>query len=200
MNIGKHADPAKSMQHNHSAATVPLSPLAPSVASSTAANPDMLNLSLSSSYYPIPRNDSSDLTSSSDRISRLIKPSSFLPPPSSSSALLMPPISSSNPTAASLRPPLNLQHPHGTPLLNPFPPPTPSASLTPIPTPLADRPLINRERVRDALIMLVQVSLYLVFLQCCTFLVFDLHICLFRYFHFFPWSLSNLYFLGSCSL
>ncbi|XP_030548615.2 mRNA-decapping enzyme-like protein [Rhodamnia argentea] len=156
LNIGKHADPAKSMQHNHSAATVPLSPLVPSVASSPAPNPDMLNLSLSSSYYPIGRNDSSDLTSSSDRISRLIKPSSFLSAPSSSSALLMPPISPSNPTAASLRPPLNLQHPHGTPLFNPFPPPAPSASLTPSPTPQADRPFINRERVRDALVMLVQ--------------------------------------------
>ncbi|KAK3447025.1 hypothetical protein EUGRSUZ_A02630 [Eucalyptus grandis] len=156
LNIGKHADPVKSMQHNHSAATVPLSPLVPTVASSPAPNPDMLNLSLSSPYYPIPRNDSSDLSNGSDQFSRLIKPSSFLSTPSSSSALLLPPISSSNPTAASLRPPLNLQHPHGTPLLNPFPPPTPSASLTPIPTPPADRPLINRERVRDALVMLVQ--------------------------------------------
>ncbi|KAL3755606.1 hypothetical protein ACJRO7_002629 [Eucalyptus globulus] len=156
LNIGKHADPVKSMQHNHSAATVPLSPLVPTVASSRAPNPDMLNLSLSSPYYPIPRNDSSDLSNGSDQFSRLIKPSSFLSTPSSSSALLLPPISSSNPTAASLRPPLNLQHPHGTPLLNPFPPPTPSASLTPIPTPPADRSLINRERVRDALVMLVQ--------------------------------------------
>lgn len=63
------------------------------------------------------------------------------------------------PTAGALHPPVNLQRPYGTPMLQPFPPPTPPPSLTPNnapPTP-NDGPLISREKVRDALLMLVQV-------------------------------------------
>ncbi len=69
----------------------------------------------------------------------------------------MPPISSSVPTTPALHPPLNLQRPYGTPMLQPFPPPTPPPSLTPSSAPPFDGLLISRDRVRDALLVLVQV-------------------------------------------
>jgi mRNA-decapping enzyme 1B len=40
-------------------------------------------------------------------------------------------------------------------MLQPFPPPTPPPSLTPSST--ATTPLISRDKVRDALLMLIQV-------------------------------------------
>lgn len=85
----------------------------------------------------------------------LVKPS-FFTPSSSSSALMMPPISVSMPTAPPLHPPVTMQRPYGTPLLQPFPPPTPPPSLTPASN---NTPAITREKVRDALMKLVQVWL-----------------------------------------
>ncbi|XP_039138354.1 mRNA-decapping enzyme-like protein [Dioscorea cayenensis subsp. rotundata] len=82
----------------------------------------------------------------------LVKPS-FFTPSSSSSALMMPPISVSMPTAPPLHPPVTMQRPYGTPLLQPFPPPTPPPSLTPASN---NTPAITREKVRDALMKLVQ--------------------------------------------
>lgn len=76
---------------------------------------------------------------------------------------MMPPISSSVPTAPALNPPLSLQRPYGAPMLQPFPPPTPPPSLTPSSAPPIDRPLITREKVRDALLMLVQVFEFFLF-------------------------------------
>ncbi|XP_060197060.1 mRNA-decapping enzyme-like protein isoform X2 [Lycium barbarum] len=86
------------------------------------------------------------------RSSNLVKPSSFFgcPPPSSP---LIPPVSSSVPAAPPLHPPGNLQRPYGAPLLQPFPPPNPPPSLTPTPN---NGPVINRDKVREALMMLVQ--------------------------------------------
>lgn len=71
-----------------------------------------------------------------------VNPSLF----SMSSSLMMPPqqIQPSAPTAI-------MQQPYGTPLLQPFPPPTPPPSLTPI-----SGPVITRDKVRDALMRLVQ--------------------------------------------
>ncbi|XP_074560095.1 mRNA-decapping enzyme-like protein [Curcuma longa] len=84
----------------------------------------------------------------STRATNLVKPSFFSP--AVSSAL---PVSSSVLTAHPLHPPVTMQRPYGTPLLQPFPPPAPSASLTPVPN-LA--PVITRDKVRDALLRLVQ--------------------------------------------
>lgn len=85
----------------------------------------------------------------------LVKPSFFSPP--SSSPLMVPPVLPSVPTAPPLDPSGNLQRPYGTPLLQPFPPPTPSLSLTPIAVPTLNYgPTISRDKVREALLMLVQ--------------------------------------------
>ncbi|KAL3618753.1 hypothetical protein CASFOL_037415 [Castilleja foliolosa] len=93
------------------------------------------------------------------RSTNLVKPSTFFgpPPPSPSPPVIIPPVSSSSmPTA----PPLNPRRPYGAPLLQPFPPPTPPPSLTPtssVPTQNYGPPLvISREKVREALQMLVQ--------------------------------------------
>lgn len=97
----------------------------------------------------------------------LVKPSTFFGPPplSSSSPLIIPPISPSMPTAPPLNSPGGLQRPYGAPLLQPFPPPTPPPSLTPtsVPTPNYGQPII-REKVREALQMLVQVCLIFIFI------------------------------------
>ncbi|KAG2305433.1 hypothetical protein Bca52824_034084 [Brassica carinata] len=44
------------------------------------------------------------------------------------------------------------QRPYGTPMLQPFPPPTPPASLAPA----HSGPVINRDKVKEALLSLVQ--------------------------------------------
>ncbi|KAF5747782.1 hypothetical protein HS088_TW05G00509 [Tripterygium wilfordii] len=114
------------------------------------------------SFHPLPASSTANLydmpdpISGTNRITNLVKPSSFLTPPASSSTMV-PPISSSLPTAAAVHPPLNLERPHGTPLLQPFPPPTPPPSLTPNYnlTPVYG-PHISRDKVRDALLILLQ--------------------------------------------
>ncbi|MCO5592166.1 hypothetical protein L7F22_046162 [Adiantum nelumboides] len=72
-----------------------------------------------------------------------LKPYYFVPPP----------LPSSQPTI--LHPPPLLQPSMGAPLLQPFPPPVPSSSLTPTPL-VPSKPIISREGVRDALFRLVQ--------------------------------------------
>lgn len=72
-----------------------------------------------------------------------LKPYFFVPPP----------LPSSHPS--SLHPPPPLQPSVGAPLLQPFPPPVPSPSLTPNPV-VPNRPVITRDGVRDALFRLVQ--------------------------------------------
>ncbi|XP_074572654.1 mRNA-decapping enzyme-like protein [Curcuma longa] len=88
---------------------------------------------------------------SSSWAANLVKPSFFSPALSSAPPVL--PVSSSVPTAPPLHPPVTMQRPYGTPLLQPFPPPAPSASLTPGPN---FAPVITRDKVRDALLRLVQ--------------------------------------------
>ncbi|THG03560.1 hypothetical protein TEA_022937 [Camellia sinensis var. sinensis] len=94
-------------------------------------------------------------SNNSNQATNLVKPSSFFSP--SSSALIMPAISSSMPNAPLFNHSGTLQRPYGAPLLQPFPPPTPPPSLTPtyISTP-NHGPVISREKVRDALLILVQ--------------------------------------------
>ncbi|KAK4482728.1 hypothetical protein RD792_009895 [Penstemon davidsonii] len=102
--------------------------------------------------------DTSESNIAAKRSTDLVKPSSFFGPPPSSSPLIMPPISSTMPTAPPLNAPGSLQRPYGTPLLQPFPPPTPPPSLTPISVPTPNYgPVISREKVREALQVLVQV-------------------------------------------
>ncbi|GAU16119.1 hypothetical protein TSUD_339900 [Trifolium subterraneum] len=84
----------------------------------------------------------------------LVKPSTFLAP--NSLLPLIPPISSSVPPSAAVHHSQNLPRQYGTPLLQPFPPPNPPASLTPISSSMPNRPVISRDKVRDALISLVQ--------------------------------------------
>ncbi|MBA0809443.1 hypothetical protein Gohar_025094 [Gossypium harknessii] len=74
-----------------------------------------------------------------------------------SSSLMIPPIFTSTPTASALHPPLNMQRPYGTPMLQPFPSPTPSTSFTHVGLPTLHYGLfISRDKVRDALLMLAQ--------------------------------------------
>lgn len=99
----------------------------------------------------------SDLINCSNSVANLVKPSSFLASCSSSS-YLMPQVSSISTTA--LHPLLNLQQPYGTPMLQPFPPPTPPPTLTANPPPVTGYGSLNREKVRDALLMLVRVCCF----------------------------------------
>ncbi|KAF2590413.1 hypothetical protein F2Q70_00041979 [Brassica cretica] len=83
----------------------------------------------------------------------LVTPSSFFAPPRTMTQPHLIP-GSSTPTA----PPLNFndashhQRQHGTPMLQPFPPPTPPPSLAPS----HSVPVINRDKVKEALLKLVQ--------------------------------------------
>ncbi|XP_027350301.1 mRNA-decapping enzyme-like protein [Abrus precatorius] len=85
----------------------------------------------------------------------LVKPSTFLASTSTSS-LLIPPIPSSVPPSAVVNHSLNLPHQYGSPVLQSFLPPNPPLSLTPIPSSSPNRPFISRDKVRDALLSLVQ--------------------------------------------
>lgn len=164
MNIGGSTlNAANSRQPYHSSNVVPSPSYPPSVVSAPAPTPQVPALSLSASSAPIPLHGTSDTNNSNIRVNNtnLVKPSSFFAPPSSSSSLVMPPISSPMPNFAALHAPPNLQRTYGTPLLQPFPPPNPPPSLTPTQSPPAasDGPIITRDKVRDALLMLVQVAL-----------------------------------------
>ncbi|KAM1093502.1 hypothetical protein ACFX2B_008500 [Malus domestica] len=159
MNIGNNAsDATNSRLPYQSTGTVPAPSYAPSAVSPPAPTPQIPPPSHSVPSTPTPLHGSSDQTTSNNRVANLIKPSSFFPLPASSPPLVIPPTSSSVPSAAALHPPLNLQRPYGTPMLQPFPPPTPPPSLTPNSAPPApsDGPLVSREKVREALVMLVQ--------------------------------------------
>lgn len=160
MNIGNNtSNTTNSRQPYHSSGTVPAPSYAPSVVSPPAPTPQLPPLSLSVPSTPTSQHGSTDQTTNNNRVTNLIKPSSFFPLPASSASLIIPPVASSVPNAAALHPPLNLQRPYGAPMLQPFPPPTPPPSLTPNSAPPApiDGPLINREKVREALLMVVQV-------------------------------------------
>lgn len=159
MNIGNNAPniPDSRQPYHASAINPPPSLLPPNIVSAPALNPQpsfpiAASSTLTSPYGP------SDPNINANQVTNLVKPSSFFPPPSFSSAPMRPPMSSSMPMPT-LHPPLNLQSPYGTPMLQPFPPPNPPPSLTPGSAPaLNDGPLISRDKVRDALLMLVQVS------------------------------------------
>ncbi|OEL33428.1 mRNA-decapping enzyme-like protein [Dichanthelium oligosanthes] len=103
--------------------------------------------SVPSSAPPLPIHDANA------RSTNLVTPAFFAPPPSSSTPLA-PPGPSMMPTAPPLHPTsASAQRAYGTPLLQPFPPPTPPPSLAPAHN---DRPVVTRDRVKDALQRLVQ--------------------------------------------
>ncbi|KAK2980209.1 hypothetical protein RJ640_007299 [Escallonia rubra] len=132
----------------------PPSANSPSIATIRTPSPPLIT-----STPLMPLLDAHELSSSSNAAANLVKPSTFFALPPASSPVMLLPVSSSMPTAAPLHPPGNLQRPYGAPLLQPFPPPTPPPSLTPSPTHAPNfGPTISREKVRDALLMLVQVS------------------------------------------
>lgn len=95
----------------------------------------------------------SSMDGSEAGINRLVKPSFFVPP-LVSPALMAPPISSTL-TAPPVQPPSQLQPSHGSPLLQPFPPPTPPPSLAPTSS-MSHGPIITRDGIRDALVKLIQ--------------------------------------------
>ncbi|KAJ9554770.1 hypothetical protein OSB04_009384 [Centaurea solstitialis] len=147
MNLGHNGpNPGNSVQ------SYPSGPLAPRDAPSPVANGPPLQIP--SSIPAMPHHDNPDPVNSSNHVTNLIKPLSFFTPSSASSPLMRQP-SSSVPVPA-LQPPLNVQRNVGIPLLQPFPPPTPPASLTPTTTSPPYYGPLSREKVRDALVMLSQ--------------------------------------------
>ncbi|PSS01601.1 MRNA-decapping enzyme-like protein [Actinidia chinensis var. chinensis] len=160
MNIGHNAPVMlHTGQPYHISPNIPLCSHVPSVTTSPAPPLKVPSVPFpASSTPPAPLHDIADQMDMSNRVTNLVKPSSFFPM-TSSPMLMTPPLSSPLPTA--YHPPLNQQRPHGTPLLQPFPPPTPPPapppSLTPGPTTTPSLgQQINREKVRNALLMLVQ--------------------------------------------
>ncbi|KAL1544517.1 mRNA-decapping enzyme-like protein isoform X2 [Salvia divinorum] len=154
LNIGAAPNTTMSGQpFNPSATVIPAShPQIVSLPTLTTAQPPS-NLSASTPKMSILENTE---RKTAQRSADLVKPSTFFGPPLSSAGLAIPSVSSAMPTAPPLNPPRNLQRPYGAPLLQPFPPPTPPPSLTPTaPTPNYGPP-ISREKVRDALQLLVQ--------------------------------------------
>lgn len=158
MAIGNTSNAPINGQPCQSSATISSSSVPTNAATPTV--PTLQIPTLSASTPLIPQLDAAELISSSNRTAKLVKPSFFVPPPSS--AMMIPPVSSSTPTAPPLHPAVNVHRPYGAPLLQPFPPPNPPLSLAPAASPSSSPnygSVISREKVRDALMVLVQVSL-----------------------------------------
>ncbi|KAG0492071.1 hypothetical protein HPP92_005469 [Vanilla planifolia] len=145
MNIGNANTAITGPQHQPSSPT-------PSVSVHPAPNIQPVPSFPFSSAPIVPALESHESISSNNLASNLVKPSLFSHSPPSS-ALLMPPIASSVSAAPPLHPLVTMQRPYGTPLLQPFPPPAPPPSLTPTQN---SAPVITRDKVRDALLSLVQ--------------------------------------------
>ncbi|URE46565.1 mRNA-decapping enzyme-like protein [Musa troglodytarum] len=165
MNIGNATNAAIGVQPPIASTTVS----ATSHAVSPSAVPTVQStLTIPASSTLIPPLDVLESNSgNSNRAANLVKPS-FFSPVLSSSVSAIPPVSSSIPAAPPLHPPVTMQRPYGTLLLQPFPPPAPSASLTPTPN---YGPVITKDKVRDALLKLVQVSFF-PFAESFAFLVY----------------------------
>ncbi|KAG0457902.1 hypothetical protein HPP92_023059 [Vanilla planifolia] len=152
MNLGNASNTNVTGQQHQSSAPIPLSSHTPSV-SLTPVLPAQLMPSLpTSSASVMSVLDSHETATASNLAANLVKPSLFAHS-TSTPGLLMPPISSSAPTAPPLYPPVTMQRPYGTPFLQPYPPPSPPPSLTPMQN---YGPVITRDKVRDALLRLVQ--------------------------------------------
>ncbi|GJY90278.1 mRNA-decapping enzyme-like protein [Tanacetum coccineum] len=159
MKLGHHAssNSVKSIQPYHNSTPTHLHSC---VASSPALDNPSLHIPLYTSPTPgIPLHDTPDPLNSNNRVANLIKPLSFFTPTSSASPLMLQP--STSVPGAPLQPPRNAQHNHGIPLLQPFPPPTPPSSFTPGHTSSPNYGALSRGQVRDALLMLAQVAIFI---------------------------------------
>ncbi|RYR43097.1 hypothetical protein Ahy_A08g039526 isoform A [Arachis hypogaea] len=154
MAIGNTANAPITGQLYQSSATISSSSVPSHAAAPTV--PSLQAPSISASTPLLPQHDAPESNNSNKRAANLVKPSSFFVPPPSS-AMVVPPVSLSTPTAPPLHPAVSVQRPYGAPLLQPFPPPTPPPSLTPTSASLPNfGPVISREKVREALLVLVQ--------------------------------------------
>ncbi|XP_059300335.1 mRNA-decapping enzyme-like protein [Lycium ferocissimum] len=156
MTIGNASSTTVQGQLYHSSPAIIPPPRPPASVPPSSAPALIPSPPLSTSSLLRPLFDAPDSDTSAKWSSNLVKPSSFFGPPTVSSPL-MPPVSSSVPTAPPLLPLGNLQRPYGAPLLQPFPPPTPPPSLTPTSAATPNYgPVVSRDKVREALVMLVQ--------------------------------------------
>lgn len=159
-NLGNNiSNVGKPVQNYHPSSVLPFS-AGTSMLPAPVSSFQVPSVTASAPSAPLVRHpDVSDPVNSSRQIANLVKPSSFYAPNVSSSAIAASPASTSVPVIAP-QPSLTLQRPYGAPLLQPFPPPTPSPSLTPCNAGApACGPTIDRDKVREALVMLVQVIL-----------------------------------------
>ncbi|XP_047332057.1 mRNA-decapping enzyme-like protein [Impatiens glandulifera] len=151
MNINKTTSgqtvgqPYQSSSSSSSAAMIIPNPNPPNVPSLVSPCPAPSSSIASASLMALLENNSEiGLTDNNHpTAANLLKPSFFSPPTSSSAVMMVPPpVSSGLPSAPQFNP-----YGSSSPLLQPFPPPTPSRSLA---------PAFSRDKVRAALLMLVQ--------------------------------------------
>lgn len=138
-------------QHNPAYPSIPLSSHAPYIIPSAGST---VSSAASNSASPI--HDAKSVSKSGNYSKDLVKPSDFFRT-FASSALLMPPTSPSIPPAPLLSP-RTVQPSHGTPLLQPYPPPAPSSYLNPN---RFHSTVITRDKVHHLMLRLVQVALVL---------------------------------------
>ncbi|WCJ41867.1 mRNA-decapping enzyme-like protein [Euphorbia peplus] len=156
INVGNASNATVPGQPYQSSTPVPLASHQSNVTAPFVPTLQMPSPPLSVSTPLGPILDALDANNNINRAANLVKPSSFFVPPSSTTRV-MPQISSSIPTAPPLSAPVNLQRQYGAPLLQPFPPPNPPPSLAPASLPDQNYgPIISRDKVRDALLVLVQ--------------------------------------------
>ncbi|EOA38046.1 hypothetical protein CARUB_v10009516mg [Capsella rubella] len=156
MALGNNASGSASGQPYQSS-PIPHQPHQPTIAPPVAAaTPSQIKspppLPSSSPLMPLFDNNP-DLISSSSNVTDLVTPASFFGPPRMMAQPHLIP-GSSMPTAPPLNPnnAAHQQRSYGTPVLQPFPPPTPPLSLAPAPT----GPVITRDTVKEALLSLFQ--------------------------------------------
>ncbi|KAK6942569.1 mRNA-decapping enzyme subunit 1 [Dillenia turbinata] len=155
MNISNGAsNVASSRQFHPSSAAIPPSSHVPNLFPNPSPTIQMPQLSLPASSSSLTLQENTEFMGPSNNVTTLVKPSSFHHA-SSSPGLVMPPTSTCVP---SLNSSANLHGPNGSPLLQPFPPPTPTMSLS---SGSSLSPgfgaFLSQDKVRDALLMLVQV-------------------------------------------
>ncbi|XP_028808278.1 mRNA-decapping enzyme-like protein isoform X2 [Neltuma alba] len=154
LTVGNLTSAPISGQSYQSSHTVPSLSVPTNAATSTVPT---LQIPALSATTPLMSLHNTPEAGSNNLATNLVKPSSFFVPPPSSSTLMVPPAPASNPAAPPLQSAVSIQRPLGTPLLQPFPPPNPPPSLTPASVPPSNYgPVITREKVRDALLVLVQ--------------------------------------------
>ncbi|KAJ0250706.1 mRNA-decapping enzyme-like protein [Hirschfeldia incana] len=155
MALGNGSASGSTSGPTYQSSATPLQPHQPTIGPPAAAAGPPQPLQSSSPVMPGFENNPDLISSNNFNVHRdLVTPSSFFAPPRT---MTQPHLihSSSTPTA----PPLDFnnathhQRQHGTPMLQPFPPPNPPPSLA---SPAHSLPVINRDKVKQALLTLVQ--------------------------------------------